>query len=829
MKQSRSQYRWTPLLASALLSSWQAAAMAANIPSEIAESGNAALSVVGDAGISMGVGDDLYLEVVLNQQPTGQLAHFGLRDGQLWASRSTLRQLGFHLPAGGPDPQLLNQLPGVVVHYDAARQQVAITAPLALLDLRTEVLNASDGTEVPEATASPGLLLNYDLYGTAGQQHTGSLSAYTELRAFGAGGVFSNTALTQFTRLPGQGEQTQSVRLDTSWQTSFPAQMLTLRVGDTLTGSAGWSRSTRIAGVQLSRNFALQPYRITTPVPAFLGQATVPSAVDLYINGIKQYSGKVAPGPFQLNSAPTINGSGNAQVVLTDALGRSTTIDFPFYTTEQLLQQGLSDWSAEVGTVRQNYGLKSFDYSHRPALSGTWRYGVSNRFTAQTHGEATAGVVNAGLGGTWLLGTDAGVVRASLAHSRGNGLQGSQYNLGYQWRHGPFNFSVDSTRTAGDYRDVASLYGPPPPRVSERALIGLSTTHVGSFSLGYLHLRQTDDPNTIYVPAPQPPLPCCNTPGSGNLVNASNDSRYASAFWFRSIGSSISINASVNQNLDDHRDRSIFLGLSMSLDNRTQLSVSAQRDRGRDSFTVSADHAVPSTGGFGWRAQARSGGGQRGGLAEAGYRGNYGQVNAGISVFGNSRYAYASDSGALVWMGGGLFAARRIDDAFAVVSTDRIANVPVKLENRTIGRTNRAGLLLITPLNAWQKNQVAIDPMDLPADVHIDHVRTIATPSDRAGTLVRFGITPVRAASIILHDAAGKPLPVGSRVLIVGQKDTDALIGFDGAVYLDTLEEHNTLKVSLPSGTCRVSFDYHKQGDTIPELGPLVCLAGAEP
>lgn len=823
MKRSRSRYRWTSLLASALLSSWQAAAMAANPSVGTVADSDAALSVIDDAGISMGVGDDLYLEVLLNQQPTGQLAHFGLRNGRLLASRHTLQRLGFRLPLGGPDPQPLDRLPGVLVHYDAARQQVAITAPLTLLDLKTAVLNARDDGEVPAASASPGVLLNYDVYGTAGEKHSGSLSAYTELRAFGAGGVFSTTSLDQFTRLPGQGWRSRFVRLQSSWQTSFPERMTTLRVGDTLTGSLAWSRATHIAGVQLSRDFALQPYRITTPVPVFLGQATVPSAVDLYINGIKQYSGEVAPGPFQLNGAPIINGSGNAQVVLTDALGRSTRIDFPFYTTAQLLQQGLSDWSVELGVVRRSYGQKSFDYGHRPALSGTWRYGISNRFTAQAHAETTVGVANAGIGGVWLLGAEAGVLNASFARSRGQGRHGGQYSLGYQWRHGPFNFSLDSKRSHGDYRDVASLYGAPPPRVSERALIGVSSTHLGSFSLSYLHLRQADHAGSTYFHLPSLPF-------GGNVADsAGQDSRYASAFWFRSIGRRMSVNASVNQNLDDHRDRSIFLGLSISLDDRTQLSASAQRNRSRDSFSVSADHAVPSEGGFGWHAQGRSGDGQRGGLAEVGYRGDYGQIDTGVNVLGDRRYAYASGNGALVWMGGGLFASRRIDDAFAVVSTNGIADVPVKLENRVIGRTNQAGLLLVTPLNAWQKNQVAIDPMNLPADVQIDHVKTFATPSDRAGTLVRFGITPMRAASIILHDAAGKPLPVGSPAHLLGQKDTGALVGFDGALYLDTLQDRNTLEVVTPGGTCRVSFDYRKQGNGIPEIGPLTCQTGKDP
>lgn len=176
-------------------------------------------------------------------------------------------------------------------------------------------------------------------------------------------------------------------------------------------------------------------------------------------------------------------------------------------------------------------------------------------------------------------------------------------------------------------------------------------------------------------------------------------------------------------------------------------------------------------------------------------------------------------------MGGGLFAARQINDGFAVVSTDGIADVPVLLQNNLIGTTNSRGLLLISPLNAYQDNKIGIDPMDLPADLRIDKVAAQATPTDRAGTVVSFKLVPVRSASIILVDSVNQPLAIGSQVRLVTQKHLpSAIVGFDGEVYLDTLDDHNVLEVLTPSGdSCQVSFDYQKQGDGIPLIGPLTC------
>ena len=140
-------------------------------------------------------GVDLYLDVTLNGTSAG-LVHFAYRDGQLWASRANLDQIGFKLPATTPDPVRLDSLQGLHVDYDASRQTVSLVAPLQLLKLTTTVLDTSTNAR-PVATASPGVLLNYNLYGTYGEHGSNSLSAFTELRAFNQYGVFSTTSLAQ--------------------------------------------------------------------------------------------------------------------------------------------------------------------------------------------------------------------------------------------------------------------------------------------------------------------------------------------------------------------------------------------------------------------------------------------------------------------------------------------------------------------------------------------------------------------------------------------------------------------------------------------------------
>lgn len=753
-------------------------------------------------------GVPLLLAVTLNHSPRAGLLPFVHRDGRLHAGPATLRALGFAKAADAMSSGLLalDAVPGVQVRYDSASQTVAIDAPLTELALETTRIGQAIDDAAPATTdSSPGFLLNYDLYASEAPDGK-QVSAGTELRVFGIGsGVLSSTALLRSWQAEAGADdmrtgrwQRESVRLDTRWDVSLPASALSLSVGDTLTGFLEWSRPVRIGGLQFGRNFGLQPYRVISPTPAFLGEVAVPSAVELYVNGLRQYQGQLPTGPFEMTTLPGISGAGSAQVVITDVFGRTRTLDFPFYATQRLLAAGLSDWSVSAGRVRKDYGLRSFAYHRDTVASANLRYGINDRFTVETHFEGGGGLRNAGVGGAWLLGM-AGVLSASHVRSRLDTLDGGQTSITYSWQPGQFNLSLDSRRTHGAYRDIASLYGPLPPTRSERALLGYRTDGGGSLNFSYLRLEQADPED---VPA-----------------------RYAGMFWSRTFERGWSVNMSVNQNLDDAEDRSLYAGVLVPLGRNRQMSLAGQRQSAGQSVLVDVAKPIPGDGGIGWRAQGRTGDAS-GGAGEVGWLHDRGRLLLGAARFGDRRQVYAQADGAVVWMGGGLFSARRIDDAFAVVTTDGLAGVPVRLENRTIGMTDARGRLLVTPLRAWQRNQLGVDTMALPADIRIDKVALTTTPSDRAGTTVDFRLRHVRAALLVLHDAQGAPIPMGAAVS--GHSDADgveAIVGYDGETYVEGLAHRNTLHVRTESGRCSVRFTLPAAPNAgIPRIGPLHCL-----
>lgn len=753
----------------------------------------------------------LYLEVTLNQRANGQLQPFVLRDGVLHATVGTLRELGFALDAQPADRLLaLNELQGLEIAFDNRLQRVALQAPIALLSLSMTRLEAGRSRAPALSPAAPGLLFNYDLYASHGRGGS-QWNAAHETRLFGFGaGIVSHTMLNRVLRAEGAGGdgwRSESVRLDSHWQFAWPERMLTLQLGDSVSGALDWTRALRMGGVRIGSDFSLQPYRATTPQPAVYGEVAVPSTVELYVNGLKQYSGQVPPGPFAIDSRPGINGVGQAQVVISDAFGRTRTLTLPFYGTQQLLAAGLNDWSASLGRVRLDYGQKSFSYDSATVMSSSLRHGWSDRLTLEAHAESGAGVRNGGVGGLWLLGAEgtAGVLRASLAHGALHADSGRQWALGYQWNRHALFVDLHTQRTRGDYRDIASRYGQSPASVSERATAGLDLAPVGSLALSYVRLAYAQG----------------------------DDARYAGLSWSRQLGRRLSLSASLTRQLNERRGLAVFFGASWNLDAGLYASASLQRAYGRTSSSVEVSSPVQGEGGGGWRTQLRNDAGQPGAQAEAGWLGPYGRLGVGAASLAGNSYGYASASGALVLMSGGLFATRDVSDGFAVVSTDGLAGVPVKLENRVVGTTDASGRLLVTRLNAWQYNRIGIDPMDLPANVRVSDTEQNATPSDRAGALVHFALRPVRAALLVLHDAQGRPLPLGSRVTAIGDRapTMQAIVGYDGELYLDDLQQHNQLRLRPPEGgaACGLRFELPPAAHGIQRIGPLTCLTEARP
>jgi len=732
-------------------------------------------------------GATLALVVTVNGQDRG-LAEIRQDKNHLWASLQTLRGLGLVPPPGAADPLAIDAVPAATVRYQASDQSLDLVVPVNWLDTGLTRANLPEAQET-RATASPGAVLNHNTqanFGPGGMR----IGSILDLRAFAGAGILENS---QALALDPEAGLT-SVRLDTSLAFSFPERRITLRAGDTVTSSSPWSRRTRIGGFQIGTNFALQPYLVTVPLPAFFGSAVLPSTAEIYVNGQRRFAGSVPPGPFQIGLGPErIDGAGRAQLVLTNVLGQVTTLAMPIYETPLTLRKGLTDWSVEGGVIRRRYGLSSFAYGADPVASGTWRRGLNDNFTFILHGEGSRAVANAGGGAVWVLGT-AGVATASAAYSRSGGNDGMLWGAGYSWAAGRLRLAGSIQRASGHYADLATAVGEPAMRAVDLAQVSWSSRTFGNIGANYLRQQAIGQPA----------------------------SRYGGLFVSKPLGQRLSLYLSANQNFARKGERSMFITLSLS--GRRQTSLNASFQNGGSALDATVQQAPALSGGLGWKTGLRRDMSGVSGAAEVDWLNGDGEARAGLATSSGRVSGYAAYSGAVALMDGGLFAGRWINTSFAVVSTGNLAHVPVLHENRIVGRTDAHGLLLVTDLNAYQHNRLAIDVTDLPAGYEVEKVELDVTPVDRAGVVLRFPLHPFTAVLMTLVDATGTAVAAGTPVASEGANpDT---VGFDGQLYIERPGAGTRLVAQGASGPCHFILPPHIiQGD-IMRLGKVTCEVG---
>ena len=186
------------------------------------------------------------------------------------------------------------------------------------------------------------------------------------------------------------------VRLHTSVIRDNRSELRRTTYGDLFASSGSLGSSVNLGGVGISKVFGMDPYLITYPTLDVIGQVSLPSEVDIYVNGIKIRTERITPGEFQLRNFSAYGGAGVVELVIRDSFGREQRYRYPFYAADNiLLKKGLHDYSYNVGFLREKFASESNRYS-KPAVVAFHRFGLSDSLTLGFRGEATEDVVNAG-------------------------------------------------------------------------------------------------------------------------------------------------------------------------------------------------------------------------------------------------------------------------------------------------------------------------------------------------------------------------------------------------------------------------------------------------
>ena len=67
--------------------------------------------------------------------------------------------------------------------------------------------------------------------------------------------------------------------------------------------------------------------------------------------------------------------------------------------------------------------------------------------------------------------------------------------------------------------------------------------------------------------------------------------------------------------------------------------------------------------------------------------------------------------------------ARRLEQSFAVVQVADYADLTVFMDNQPVGRTDQKGRVLVAALRPYERNEISVDPTEVPMDGDVSTIR----------------------------------------------------------------------------------------------------------
>ncbi len=743
----------------------------------------------------------LLVEVIFNEVPSGDAFVLLDEDGGLYAETRNLiawrvkQPYPEEIPFRGRDFFRLSDFPGVAASIDLSQYRVVVSFPPSLLEDSGVVLSAP---QPPKPESSTGFTMDYDL----SLQDSGSSLGMGQAALFQptvfspAGFLTSGITYADFEFEPPSGDNLPNdwTRLETTWGRDIPSKMLSVRIGDSTTGTGTWGRAIRFGGFRIGTNFATQPNLITFPLPSIEGITAIPSALDLYVNNTLAYSEDIPSGPFSIRDVPVVSGSGQVHVVIRDILGREQVLVQDFYASPELLRKGLMDFSFSAGVSRKDFGIKSNNYGDVLAEM-TSRKGLTNSFTLEGRTEFSEQHFNAGLTGFYQAGRF-GIVTTGFALSvDDDSNDGTLYTLGYEYLGDQIRFNANVLGTSDDFMQLGFSDGAKPPQLQAALGIGYHQRTVGSYGATFVRQDFHD--------------------------GLSRD--IATLTFLKTFTNLVSFSATASFiNTESGDDVAGSVNFSVPLGGRRSFNTSLRYDQEDFGARAEVRSELPVGTGYGYRVSAETGFFEVY-EADVDFQNDFQTYTLEARSFDGEFAWRAGVAGSFAYLDGDTYFARQLFDGFVVVDLADYSDVRVYLENQEVGTTNKEGKVLLPGLRPYQTNRLRIDARDLPMNTRITALATEVAPYFRSGILVEFPIGPARAGILRLIDEAGQPIRAGAVATIDGRSEIFP-VGKDGLLYLTGLDSSKHVRVKWNGDRCELEVPAPVGDEPLPDLGEHTCV-----
>lgn len=709
-------------------------------------------------------------------------------DDRLWIPASLLTDWGLRpvAPAftsvNGTPYVGLATLAGLSFNWDQANASLVISArPEAFLATR---VNAGEEPTDKVAAYTPGGYLNYDLSVT----HS---PAANERQAVVDMGLFQGQGLLTSSFTAGT---TGGARLMTTYQMDRIKAMKTLRVGDSTNSTGAWGRSVLFGGLQYGTNFAIRPLFIPMALPSVSGKALLPSTVDVYVNHALRTRQQVNAGPFSIQNLPVFTGAGEVQLVVKDLLGREQLITQSFFASPVLLREGLVEEAFEMGWQRNNYGQASNDYSD-PFATLTYRKGLSPSFTGEARLEVQKNSATVGLSGAAPLPAWGSVVEASVGLSHADHLSpGALLAASYSYSGKHWSGNAQWQWQNPNFRQLGSN----PDRLAQQS--------------GTVQLNLPLGPGTL-------------------SVNYLRDQAYAQALtriinlnYSQRLGHGLFAAFTLFKPLSPDASTTLGLTMTLLLDAQHSASATAHGGAGSHSLYATVSRNTPRDEGFGYRLASLNGGDAARQEATFTRNQSIGSFQAEIVRQQADVSARLGMQGGLALLDGDLYVSRRLDQSFAIVHVEGEPKIPIYLENQVVAHTNSRGRAVVSPLRAYQANNISLDPLTLRMDTSVNSVNQVVVPRSQGGVQVDFETHQVRSVTLTVLLPDGTALPPWTPVEVMGVAKV-FVTGLRGEVFVELPQRSgNRVRAGLPEGLgCEFTADVPATAANLSFLEPMTC------
>lgn len=766
--------------------------------------------------------ETVVVRVTLNQEEKGDYFVQLLEDGDFLVRRSDLLGmglLGWVLEAQGAEETRvegeayvrLGSLRGVEVRFDEATLTVEMTAPPSMLPASAVDLMRTARREAYRPRDN-SFFLNYALeYSDSEAPDTEALTLGNEL-----GVKVRDVLFLTDTLYARRDEEEDFVRLTSSLTYDWRDRMQRLVVGDFVASAGVLGSSVPVGGVSFSKQYRINPYLIKYPLPAVRGVVATPSEVEVYVNGVRAYTGRFSPGEFELSNISSFGGAGAVEVVLTDSFGRRQRLLYPFYLTTRLLREGYNDYGYGAGFLRESLGVESNRYGD-PVFSAYHDRGVRDWLTLGFAAEGSEDAYHFGPQSYFRAG-NAGVVSLALAASRDGGRWGEAGLLGYEYQGRTMSGTLGLSAFSRDYTNLSrALAGGESARDRTRyslgAGIGMSGGAWGSVAL---------------------------SAGVVDKFDGQDRSTYAVAYS-KSLSMRTIFSARFTHVREEDSTYTVFFGITHRFPGDVYLTAETEHGEDENTQRLQVRNSEPAGEGLGYRVildRAEEDSGARYAFNPMlNYNARFGRYGAEYLWSeldgGQTTRAYRlRAAGGIAYVGGVMGLSRPIRDSFGLVRVGGLEGIGVFVNNRQVGATDSEGKVFAPELSSYINNQVSISDENVPIDYTLSKVLMDVSPSLRSGAVVDFEAKRLRAATGRLfakEDGRLRPLEYGDLGITVDGKETTYPTGRGGEFYVEDVSA-GAYAASVEQGGKKYAFtlEVPDTGEAFVDLGDIVVEAVPE-